>query len=166
MVLSYDNVADLLTKLLSQHKHDSYAKSIARNNYAQVNRYTSVDKNERFSQNITFNDEDLKDVTCPHDDALVIVADIADFDVKRVLVDTGSAADVMSWRVFLGLRISPSKIKPVTTLLHGFGGATVIPEGTIELPVTLGTYPASVVRMTNFLLVKAPKAYNAIYGCP
>ncbi|KAL2531484.1 RNase H domain-containing protein [Abeliophyllum distichum] len=121
-------------------------------------------KNERFSQNITFNDEDLEGVTCPHHDALVIVADIADFDVKRVLVDNGSAADVMSWEVFLGLKISPSKIKPVTTPLHGFGGATIIPEGTIELPVTLGTYPASVVIMTNFLLVKAPMAYNTIYG--
>ncbi|KAL2531738.1 Ribonuclease H [Abeliophyllum distichum] len=109
---------------------------------------------------------DLEGITCPHDDALVIVADIADFDVKRVLVDNGSAADVMSWEVFLGLKISPSKIKPVTTPLHGFGGATVIPEGTIELPVTLGIYPASVVIMTSFLLVKAPMAYNAIYGRP
>ncbi|KAL2526786.1 Ribonuclease H [Abeliophyllum distichum] len=89
-----------------------------------------------------------------------------DFDVKRVLVDNGSAADVMSWKVFLGLKISPNKIKPVTTPLHGFGGATVIPEGTIELLVTLGTYPASVVIMTSFLLVKAPMAYNTIYGRP
>ncbi|KAL2470319.1 Uncharacterized protein Adt_38455 [Abeliophyllum distichum] len=89
-----------------------------------------------------------------------------DFDVKRVLVDNGSAADVMSWEVFLGLKISPSKIKPVTTPLHGFGGATVIPEGTIELPVTLDTYPASVIIMTSFILVKAPMAYNAIYGRP
>ncbi|KAL2480023.1 Ribonuclease H [Abeliophyllum distichum] len=138
----------------------------ARKSYARGNRSTSVGKNERFSQNITFNDEDLEGMTCPHDDALVIVADIADFDVKRVLVDNGSAADVMSWEVFLGLKISPSKIKPVTTPLHGFGGATVIPEGTIELPVTLGTYPASVIIMTSFILVKAPMAYNAIYGRP
>ncbi|KAL2466151.1 Integrase catalytic domain-containing protein [Abeliophyllum distichum] len=138
----------------------------ARKNCAQANRSTSVDKNKRFSQNITFSDEDLKDVTCPHDDALVIVADIAYFNVKRVLVDNGSTTDVMSWEVFLGLRILPSKIKPVITPLHGFGGATIIPKGTIELPVTLGTYPASVVIMTNFLLVKAPMAYNAIYGCP
>ncbi|KAL2498026.1 Uncharacterized protein Adt_23576 [Abeliophyllum distichum] len=47
--------------------------NLARKNYARVNRSTSVDKNERFSQNITFNDEDLECVTCPHDDALVIV---------------------------------------------------------------------------------------------
>ncbi|KAL2511755.1 Ribonuclease H [Abeliophyllum distichum] len=69
-------------------------------NYARGNRSTSVDKNERFSHNITFNDEDLEGVTSPHDDALVIVVDITDFDVKRVLVDNGSAADVMSWEVF------------------------------------------------------------------
>ncbi|KAL2541551.1 Uncharacterized protein Adt_02529 [Abeliophyllum distichum] len=90
----------------------------ARKNYARANRSISVDKNERFSQNITFNDEDLEGVTCPHDDVLVIVADIADLDVNKVLVDNGSAGDVMSWRVFLGLKISPSKIKHVTTPLH------------------------------------------------
>ncbi|KAL2525695.1 Uncharacterized protein Adt_10749 [Abeliophyllum distichum] len=74
--------------------------------------------------------------------------------------------EARDWRVFLGLKISPSKIKLVTTPLHGFGGATVIPEGTIKLLVTLGTYPASVVIMTSFLLVKDPMAYNLIYGHP
>ncbi|KAL2541753.1 Uncharacterized protein Adt_02731 [Abeliophyllum distichum] len=102
--------------------------NLAQKNYARASESTLVDKNERLSQNITFSDEDLKGVTCPHDDALVIVADIADFDVKRVLVDNGSAAHIMFWRVFLGLKISPSKIKPVTTPLHVFGGVTVIPE--------------------------------------
>ncbi|KAL2455452.1 Uncharacterized protein Adt_47276 [Abeliophyllum distichum] len=104
------------------------AQGSSRKSYTRGNRSTSVDQNERFSQNITFNDEDLEGVTCPHDDALVIVADIADFDVKRILVDNGSAADVISWEVFLGLKISPSKIKPVTTPLYGFRGATVIPK--------------------------------------
>ncbi|KAL2542479.1 Ribonuclease H [Abeliophyllum distichum] len=89
----------------------------ARKSYARGNRSTSVGKSERFSQNITFNNEDLEGVTCPHDDAL-------------------------------------------------FEGATVIPEGTTELPVTLGTYPASVVIMTSFLLVKAHMPCNAIYGRP
>ncbi|KAL2518364.1 Uncharacterized protein Adt_14611 [Abeliophyllum distichum] len=133
---------------------------------SQPPRSTPVDKNKRFNQNITFSDEDLNGVICPHDDALVIVADITDFDVKRVLVDNGSIVDVMSWKVFIGLKLSPSKIKPFTTPLHGFGKATVILKGTIELPVTLGTYPTSVVIMNSFLLVKAPMAYNVIYGHP
>ncbi|KAL2466313.1 Uncharacterized protein Adt_42164 [Abeliophyllum distichum] len=67
-----------------------------RNNYAPASGSTSVGKNERFNQNITFSDEDLKGVTCLHDDALVIVTDIADFDVKRVLEDNDSVVDIMS----------------------------------------------------------------------
>ncbi|XP_022848856.1 uncharacterized protein LOC111371185 [Olea europaea var. sylvestris] len=115
---------------------------------------------------ITFDEEDLIGVTHPHDDALVIVGDIANFDVKRVLVDKGSAENVLTWDAFLGLKIPQKRLKVVTTPLQGFGGATVIPEGTVELSVTLGTYPATVVIMTNFLVVKTPMAYNAIYGRP
>ncbi|KAL2455271.1 Uncharacterized protein Adt_47358 [Abeliophyllum distichum] len=140
--------------------------NLVQKNYAQASGSNSIDKNERFSQNITFRGENLKVATCPHDDALVIVANIVDFDVKKVLVDNGNAANIISWIVFLGLKISLSKIKHVTTPLYEFVGATIIPEGAIELPVTLGTYPTSVVIMTNFLLVKAPMAYNVIYGCP
>ncbi|KAL2460458.1 Uncharacterized protein Adt_43878 [Abeliophyllum distichum] len=112
------------------------------------------------------NDEDLKCITCPHDYALVIVADTADFDVRRVLIDNGSVVDVMSWRVFLGLKIPHSKIRPVITPLHRIGRAIIVPEEIIELIVTLGTYPASIVIMTSFLLVKAHTVYNVIYGRP
>ncbi|KAL2526905.1 Uncharacterized protein Adt_11959 [Abeliophyllum distichum] len=140
--------------------------NLVQKNYAQASGSNSIDKNERFSQNITFRGENLKVATCPHDNALVIVADIVDFDVKKVLVDNDSAENVISWIVFLGLKISLSKINHVTTPLYEFVGATIIPEGAIELPVTLGTYPTSVVIMTNFLLVKAHMAYNVIYGCP
>ncbi|XP_022846207.1 uncharacterized protein LOC111368948 [Olea europaea var. sylvestris] len=103
---------------------------------------------------ITFDKEDLIGITHPHDDALVIVGNIADFDVKRVLVDGGSVANVLTWDAFLGLKVPQEKLKMVTTPIQGFGGATVIPEGTVELSVTLGTYPATVVIMTNFLVVK------------
>ncbi|KAL2491126.1 Reverse transcriptase domain-containing protein [Abeliophyllum distichum] len=47
----------------------------------------------------------------------------------------------------------------------GFRGATVTPKGTIELPVTLGTYPTNITILTN-LVVNTPMAYNAIYGRP
>ncbi|XP_022858608.1 uncharacterized protein LOC111379468 [Olea europaea var. sylvestris] len=85
---------------------------------------------------------------------------------RRVLVDGGSAANVLTWDAFLGLKIPQERLKVVTTPLQGFGGATVIPEGTVELSVTLGTYPVTVVIVTNFLVVKTPMAYNAIYGRP
>ncbi|XP_022891638.1 uncharacterized protein LOC111406444 [Olea europaea var. sylvestris] len=102
----------------------------------------------------------------PHDDALVIVGDIADFDVKRALVDGESATNVLIWDAFLGLKVPPDKLKIVNTPLQGFGGATVIPEGTVELPITLGTYPTTMVIVASFLVVNTPMAYNAIYGQP
>ncbi|XP_022897676.1 uncharacterized protein LOC111411368 [Olea europaea var. sylvestris] len=138
----------------------------ARKSYAHSVGVCSIQKKERFNQSITFDKEDLIGVTHPHDDALVIVGDIADFDVKRVLVDGGSATNVLTWDAFLGLKIPQERLKVVTTPLQGFGGATVIPEGTVELSVTLGTYPATVVIVTNFLVVKTPMAYNAIYNRP
>ncbi|XP_022869682.1 uncharacterized protein LOC111389058 [Olea europaea var. sylvestris] len=137
-----------------------------RKSYARSVGVCSIQKKARFNQSITFDQEDLIDVTHPHDDALVIVGDIADFDVKRLLVDGGSAANVLTWDAFLGLKVPQEKLKMVTTPLQGFGGATVIPEGTMELSVTLGTYPATVVIVTNFLVVKTPMAYNVIYGRP
>ncbi|XP_022880799.1 uncharacterized protein LOC111398076 [Olea europaea var. sylvestris] len=138
----------------------------ARKSYARSVGVCSIQKKARFNQSITFDEDDLIGVTHPHDDALVIVGGIADFNVKRVLVDGGSAANVLTWDAFLGLKIPQERLKVVTTPLQGFGGATVILEGTVELSVTLGTYLATVVIVTNFLVVKTPMAYNAIYGRP
>lgn len=57
-------------------------------------------KKEKFSQNITFGDEDLIVVARPHNDTLAAVGDIADFNVKRVLVDGESTANVLTWDTF------------------------------------------------------------------
>ncbi|KAL2505320.1 Integrase catalytic domain-containing protein [Abeliophyllum distichum] len=104
LICTFDDFSKQFAAYFSSSKH---AKKIA----ISLMQLTQ-DKDELLKDSTTWN-EDLKGVTCPHDDALVIVADIADFDVNRLLVDNGSAADVMSWRVFLGLKISPSKIKHV-----------------------------------------------------
>ena len=44
---------------------------------------------------ISFSDSDLHDVQLPHNDPLVITLRIGNYDVKRVLVDQGSFAEVM-----------------------------------------------------------------------
>lgn len=94
------------------------------------------------------------------------ISDIGNYNVRRVLTDSGSAANVPTWEAFVGLKITLKRLKAVSTSLQGFGGATVIPEGVVELPVTLGTYPTSVVILINFLVIKTSVVYNAIYGRP
>ncbi|XP_022899298.1 uncharacterized protein LOC111412593 [Olea europaea var. sylvestris] len=79
----------------------------ARKSYARSVGVCSIQKKARFNQSITFDEEGLIGITHPHDDALVIVGDIADFDVKRVLVDGGSETNVLTWNAFLGLKIPP-----------------------------------------------------------
>ncbi|KAL2532433.1 Retrotrans gag domain-containing protein [Abeliophyllum distichum] len=138
----------------------------SRKGYARSLQVNSISVSSRFGRSVTFDDDDLEGVSLPHDDALVITGDIADFDVRRVLVDTGSAANVMSWEAFKGLKIPTDRLKSVNTPLQGFGGGTVIPEGIVDLPVVLGQHPYSVTLITPFLIVNTPMAYNSIYGRP
>ncbi|KAL2474432.1 Integrase catalytic domain-containing protein [Abeliophyllum distichum] len=90
--------------------------------------YMSRFNRATFGQSITFNDEDLEGVSFPHDDALVITDDIANFDVKHVLVDIGSTVNVPSWEAFKALKIPIDQLKSINTLLQRFGVGTVIPE--------------------------------------
>ena len=57
-------------------------------------------------QIISFDEEDLEGMIQPHDDALVVIARISGFLVKRVMIDQGSGADVMYPDLFerLGLK--------------------------------------------------------------
>ncbi|KAL2512898.1 hypothetical protein Adt_18498 [Abeliophyllum distichum] len=59
----------------------------------------------------------------------------------------------------VGPRDQPQSNKwPPDHRMKGFGRATITHEGTMELPVTLGTYLASITIMMNFLVVKTPMA--------
>lgn len=52
------------------------------------------------------------------------------------------------------------------TTLQDFGGTTMILKGTLELLVTLGTYPMSVVIMTSFLVFKTPIDLSSNHEVP
>ncbi|KAL2497677.1 Uncharacterized protein Adt_23227 [Abeliophyllum distichum] len=130
----------------------------ARKDYARSLQINLIKSSSRFSQPIKFDDKDLLGISFPHDDALVITGDIVDFDVKRVLVDTGRASNVLSWNTFKALKISIDRLKPVNTPLLGFGRATVIPEGIVDLIVVLGRHPTCVTLITLFLVVQTSMA--------
>ena len=52
------------------------------------------------SDAITFTDKDARGIQTFHDDAVVISLIIANYDVKRVLVDNGSSANMLFYEAF------------------------------------------------------------------
>nr|XP_018677604.1 PREDICTED: uncharacterized protein LOC108952119 [Musa acuminata subsp. malaccensis] len=101
-----------------------------------------------------------------HDDALVISARIANAQIRRIMVDTGSSADILYWDAFQKLGLVKESMKLVCSTLTGFTGASISSLGVITLPLTLGVFPKTKTVMTSFLVVDLPTAYNAILGRP
>jgi hypothetical protein len=47
------------------------------------------------TKEITFTNHYLEGVQLPHSDALVVTMHIGDFNVKRILIDSGSSIEIM-----------------------------------------------------------------------
>ncbi|GFY89059.1 hypothetical protein Acr_06g0009990 [Actinidia rufa] len=115
---------------------------------------------------ITFSNDDLRGLHLPHDDALVVSAVIANFNVQRILIDNGSSADILFISAFEKMKIRLDKLHLFHTPLTGFGGNTTHPLGWINLPITLGTEPHQTTVWQDFIVVDCPSPYNAILGRP
>ncbi|GAV57183.1 hypothetical protein CFOL_v3_00721 [Cephalotus follicularis] len=88
------------------------------------------------------------------------------FTTKRILIDSGSSADILYKHAFDQLKISVDQLKPVKTPLVGFAGEMVNPLGAIDLSVVAGTSPRQTQVQMTFLVFDRPSPYNAIIGRP
>ena len=82
-----------------------------------------------------FSDEDKIGTIQPHDDALVITLRIKGYDVKKVMVDQGSAVEIMYPNLYKGLNLKAEDLTPYSSPLVSFEGRIIIPKGQIRLPV-------------------------------
>ena len=87
---------------------------------------------------------------------------IGGYDVKRVMVDQGSAAKIMYLDLYKGLGLKPEDLTTYSSPLISFEGKMVVPKGQIRLPVQVGT---DVVEV-DFIVVNAFSPYTAIMGRP
>nr|XP_023920167.1 uncharacterized protein LOC112031682 [Quercus suber] len=111
---------------------------------------------------IAFSDNDLEGTIQPHDDALIVMARVGGFVVKRIMIDQGSRADVMYPDLFRGLGLRAENLSKYNTPLVGFDGKMVAPEGQISLPVNMGGKEV----MVSFFVVTSYSPYTAILGRP
>ena len=87
---------------------------------------------------------------------------IGGYDVKRVMVDQGSAAEIMYLDLFKGLGLKSKDLRSYSSPLVSFEGKMVAPKGQIRLPVQTGT---DVVEV-DFIVVETFSPYTAIMGRP
>ena len=76
-----------------------------------------------------FSNEDKIETIQPHNDALVITLRIGGYDVKSVMVDQGSAAEIMYPDLYKGLSLRSEDLTPYSSLLVSFEGKVIIPKG-------------------------------------
>ena len=88
---------------------------------------------------LIFSNEDKVGTLQPHDNALVATLWIGGYDVKRVLVDQGSGAEIMYPDLYKRLKLKPVDLACYDSPLVGFDGKTVIPKGQIRLPIQVGS---------------------------
>ena len=111
---------------------------------------------------LSFSDVDKQGTIQPHDDVLVVTFRIGAYDVKRVMLDQGSAAEIMYPNLYKGLGLRPEDLTTYSSPLVSFEGKMVVPKGQIRLPVQAG---ADVVEV-DFIVVDAFSPYTAIIGRP
>ncbi|XP_052202690.1 uncharacterized protein LOC127808243 [Diospyros lotus] len=113
---------------------------------------------------ITFSEDDARDVHWPHNDALVIRAHIGNMEVRRIMVDTGSSVNVMYRACFDQMGLGPKQLSPSPELLYGLTGDAVVPIGRVKLPFTVGSPGREAMAMAEFLIIDCPLAYNVVLG--
>ena len=82
--------------------------------------------------------------------------------MKRVMVDQGSATEIMYPDFYKGLNLKSEDLTPYSSPLVSFEGKLIIPKGQIRLPVQTG----SEVVEVDFIVVDAYFPYTAIVARP
>jgi hypothetical protein len=113
---------------------------------------------------ITFSQEDLQLKDYPRNDAMVISCVIKGFLVHNVLIDTGSATDIIFAKAFRQMQEPEDKIHDATHPLRGFGGRQIVVLGKITMPVTFDFVHNTRTEQAVFHIVDMEYPYNAIIG--
>jgi hypothetical protein len=113
---------------------------------------------------ITFSQQDLPLKDYPDNDAMAISCVIKGFLVHNVLVDMGSAADIIFVKAFRQMQEPNDKIHDATHPLCGFGGRQIVALGKITMSITLGYVHNTRTEQVVFDIVDMEYPYNAIIG--
>jgi len=111
---------------------------------------------------VTFHESDTNGLDRPHNDPLVITLTIGDFNVERVLIDTGNTLDIIFLTSLREMKVDMTQIVPTPRYVLGFSGETTMTLGTIKLPFRA----KGVTKIVDFPVTDQPTVYNVIIATP
>ncbi|XP_074265927.1 uncharacterized protein LOC141588380 [Silene latifolia] len=110
---------------------------------------------------VAFDEEDVHD-NQEHHDALIITLSMANWTVRKVLVDTGSSINLIMLKTIEIMGFSEKDLKKKTIPLVGFSGETANLLWEIVIP----TYVGGINKQVRYLVIDGPSTYNVILGRP
>lgn len=87
---------------------------------------------------ISFGYKDMESVHVFHNDALVVQEKVANYEIQRVFVDSGSLINVIFQKAFDQMDFQGYRLELVDTALLGFVCHTIYLKGETILPLTMG----------------------------
>ena len=109
---------------------------------------------------VSFPPIDPTRIITPHYDALVLTLCMNNFDVHRVLVDPGSAVELLHLPALMEMKVSLSHLSLAGRVLFEFNGSTTLTVGDISLSVKAGL----ITQQVLFSVVEDLAPYNATVG--
>lgn len=89
-------------------------------------------------------------------------------NVHRILIYGGSSVDALSMSAFDKMGLTSNLLKPSYSYspFYGFAGDKVMPDGSIDLPLSAGGLDYQKALIVKFLVVNVALVYNIILGRP
>uniref|UniRef100_A0A803MT92 Retrotransposon gag domain-containing protein n=1 Tax=Chenopodium quinoa TaxID=63459 RepID=A0A803MT92_CHEQI len=150
-VSTFSEAMELKGSLKLVRAHKGYLRSLEEPIY-DIGTLSSTPKDPL----MVFRDANVKNIQRSHDDPPMIHMKVANSKVKKILVDSGSLADIITWKCIEQMRFGRGDLTLMEKPLVGFGGQHVYPLGTIKLPVCLGEKKKRRSLVHTLLFVDTP----------
>ncbi|GAU33272.1 hypothetical protein TSUD_279460 [Trifolium subterraneum] len=151
--------------VFDKHTIDSVKRKFEDLISASLGMAVTLGKPKTSSQPISFYLEELPEGSANSQIPLLVRADMENFDVRRILVDSGSLCDIMYVHLFRTLQLDESHLTPyLGSDLQEYNEATTKPWGYVDLIVTFGHNETAKSIKVKFLVVDCPSLYQCIIG--